>query len=76
MDSQSKIFEVLHKDPKLLYYLRMNPRWYRILYRNPAQFDAFMAEAKYEQRVGLGFKIEDITKDLNMLSMLWGTLTS
>ncbi len=76
MISQKDIFEKLHQEKELLYYLRMHPKWYKILYYSPSKLAEFTKEAKVETKQTIYHKIEDVTNKIEMINFFVNTLVN
>ncbi len=76
MQTQQSIFEKLHENEKLLYYLRIHPKWYKILYFTPERYGEFIKYAKNETNQTVYHKFESITDKISMINLFINTLVN
>lgn len=60
----------LEKDEDYFYYLRENPKWHKILCRDPEEFSSFLEEYKLKRRKRLVDKIDDISMMITLAKEL------
>lgn len=62
----------LYEHLDLLMYLRYHPKWYKILYYEPAYFKDFLKEAQASLKIRPVDKLENFKNRFQMLSQLAG----
>ncbi|WP_186577575.1 YlbE-like family protein [Aquibacillus kalidii] len=67
---QPSVYQFLQTRPELLRFIRLNPMWYRHLTRNPNRLDELEKEAKYFYGQTVPQKIERVSNQIQMVSML------
>ncbi len=67
---RSEIIMALDKDVDYYVFMRENPKWYRILSRDPTQLKAFFEEYKLVRRKRVVDRIEDISMMVNLAKEL------
>lgn len=64
----------LRENPLYVKFLRENNIWYKILNRNPNNFDLFIKEMKIKYKLRTSDKIEKITDTLDIVSNLFSNM--
>ena len=67
---QPNLYRYLQTRSDLLQFIRYNPEWYRELTRNPNQIDVLEREAKIFYGKTVPQKIERLSNQMQMVSML------
>jgi len=67
---KSEILIKLDKDNDYYLFLRENPKWHKILNRDPMRFDDFMNEYKVKRRKRLVDKIDDLSMMITLAKEL------
>ena len=57
-------------DDDLLFYIRMNPKWYLILSRYPNEYDTLVKHYKVETRSTFNDKLDKVSMMIQMLEMI------
>lgn len=60
----------IYKDKGMLFYLRMNPDWYRKLNRDPENYKTFKDVAKIEMKRTLNDTIDKIKTQVSLASIM------
>lgn len=64
----------LRENPLYVKFLRENNIWYKILNRNPNNFDLFIKEMRIKYKLRTSDKIEKITDTLDIVSNLFSNM--
>lgn len=67
---RSEVIMILDKDLDYYVFMRENPKWYRILSRDPTQIKNFFEEYKLIRRKRVVDKIEDFSMMVNLAKEL------
>ncbi len=67
---QENIMNAIYQDTRLLEYLRYHPEWYKILYYNPNNLNAFLDEAKGHYKIRMTDKIEEFKNQLSFITSI------
>ncbi|MBQ8293032.1 MAG: hypothetical protein IJX78_04385 [Bacilli bacterium] len=60
----------LYSNDAYLNYLRYNPKWYKVLDKNPAMFSEFEKEVKVALKMTLSDKINNFKKQIDFVNGL------
>lgn len=69
MDNNYEFMMYLYQNPDYLNYLRLHPKWYKILYYEK-NFDDFLKIAKKELKLRITDKLESLKRNINLISTL------
>lgn len=67
---RSEILIQLQKDSDYFFYLRENPKWHKILTRDPTKYHDFLDEYKVKRRKRLVDKIDDLSMMITLAKEL------
>lgn len=73
MDNNYEFMTYLYQNPDYLNYLRLHPKWYKILYYEK-NYDQFLNVAKKELKLRITDKLESLKRNINLLSSLGSNL--
>ena len=67
MDNNFLFMNYLYQNPEYLNYLRLHPKWYKILYYEK-NYDDFLNVAKKELKLRITDKLESFKQNINLIS--------
>lgn len=67
MNNNYEFMNFLYQNQEYLNYLRLHPKWYKILYYEK-NYDEFIALCKKELKLRLTDKLESLKRNINLLS--------
>ena len=67
---QLTTFYALKKDAKMHGYLRENSEWYKLLNRNPMNYDAYIKAMKKKYRLNVTDKISDTIENIDIITSI------
>ena len=69
MNSYYEFMTYLYQNPDFLNYLRLHPKWYKILYYE-RNYDDFIKVVKEELKLRMTDKLESLKRNINLVSSL------
>ncbi|KGX88569.1 YlbE-like family protein [Pontibacillus litoralis] len=67
---QPRVYQYLESKPELLRFMRMNPKWYRRVTRDPSVLSLIEQESKYYFGQTTPQRMEKMTNQLQMVQTL------
>lgn len=64
----------IYRDPKFHKYLLENSEWYKLLNRNPNNYEAFIEAMKIKYRLRITDKISDTIDNIDLISNVLNTI--
>ena len=64
------LFNEIMNNVDYLQYIRMHPKWYKLLYRHPYMMKDFVNEYKVENKLTIGDKLDRMSLLIQMVEMM------